>query len=93
MKLRCDRCWDMQIGQRARDYDLTTLRVHADHRDASHPCARCGHHETELHHFASAALFGWEESQRWPTAWLCPRCHRRWHRVMAWGASTSAAEA
>jgi hypothetical protein len=92
VKLRCDRCWDMQIGQRARDYDLPALPVHVDHRDTSHLCARCGHHETEEHHFAPVALFGWDEAQKWPTAWLCPRCHRYWHRVIDSAAAASTGE-
>ncbi len=39
----------------------------------------CGSFGTELHHWAPTAVFG-AEAVLWPTAQLCPDCHREWHR-------------
>jgi len=47
------------------------------------PCERCGTAEgTQVHHWAPRAIFGYIESDRWPTANLCPSCHSLWHRLM-----------
>lgn len=45
------------------------------------PCVVCGARGTEEHHWAPRALFG-EEAYVWPTAWLCPACHTRWHQTI-----------
>src|SRR5579885_519981 len=42
-------------------------------------CAVCGVRGAERHHWAPSALFG-NESERWPTSFLCQRCHSRWHQ-------------
>lgn len=47
------------------------------------PCDRCGTEgHRERHHWAPSHIFGWPESDSWPTSLLCPTCHREWHRVM-----------
>lgn len=47
-------------------------------------CERCGSAEgVEEHHWAPAALF--DDSDQWPTALLCPPCHRRWHSIVTPG--------
>lgn len=45
------------------------------------PCVVCGTHGTEEHHWAPRALFG-DEAHIWPTSWLCPACHTRWHQTI-----------
>lgn len=60
--------------------DLPVLR---DHRDGT-PCERCGSLDgVELHHWAPRGVFGMDEAERWPTGWLCPKCHNLWHIHMA----------
>ena len=53
-----------------------------DDRLTRPPCIRCGAFGTQLHHFAPRAIFGAEEAELWPSAWLCPDCHDYWHRMM-----------
>jgi hypothetical protein len=52
-----------------------------DLRVRNPPCQVCGGWGTELHHWAPRQFFG-VEAEHWPTAWLCPVCHQRWHAVM-----------
>jgi hypothetical protein len=58
------------------------LPIGIDDRMGRPPCTRCGAFGTELHHFAPRAVFGKEEADLWPTAWLCSGCHDYWHRMM-----------
>jgi hypothetical protein len=58
------------------------LPVVLDERTSRPPCVRCGGFGTDLHHFAPRAIFGTDEAEMWPTAWLCPDCHDYWHRMM-----------
>jgi hypothetical protein len=50
--------------------------------DAKKRCARCDSNANgvELHHWAPFGVF--DDLDQWPTAWLCPRCHLRWHQAM-----------
>ena len=45
-------------------------------------CQRCGLwvFGVERHHWAPADVF--KDFHQWPTAWLCPKCHHRWHETM-----------
>lgn len=45
----------------------------------SHSCFVCGSPYVENHHFAPRYLFD-DECERWPQAFLCKKCHARWHR-------------
>lgn len=58
------------------------LEVGIDERMCNPPCVRCGAFGTELHHFAPRAIFGPEEAELWPTAYLCGGCHRYWHATI-----------
>jgi hypothetical protein len=62
--------------------DKTGVPVGFDYRLINPPCVRCGDFGTQLHHFAPKALFGRDESELWPTAWLCQGCHDYWHRTV-----------
>lgn len=53
---------------------------HTDYSNDEHPCARCDSTLTEYHHFAPSAIF--TDSDFWPGAWLCKRCHALWHSAM-----------
>ena len=44
-------------------------------------CVVCGHDGAQCHHWAPLALFG-EDSENWPTSYLCQKCHTRWHQVV-----------
>jgi hypothetical protein len=45
------------------------------------PCERCGAPEpTQEHQWAPQALF--TDADEWPTAWLCQKCHSRYHQIM-----------
>ena len=65
------------------DEERSALAVVRDNRTRETArCEVCNAPEVELHHFAPVHLFGWEEADRWPTAWLCPDHHREWHRIV-----------
>lgn len=64
------------------DVNIDELPVVLDERLSRPPCIRCGAFGTELHHFAPRAIFGKDEAELWPTAWLCTGCHDFWHRMM-----------
>lgn len=86
VRLRCSRCGDLDFGYSNRDFQMASLPVHRDNSGRNPPCIVCGQADTELHHFAPTALFGWQEAERWPKDWLCRDCHTRWHRIMRAGA-------
>lgn len=44
-------------------------------------CVVCGWPEGETHHWAPRALFK-DESEEWPTDYLCKACHERWHKIV-----------
>ena len=44
-------------------------------------CAVCGSYQVELHHFAPKYLFG-DDSDNWPTAYLCREHHKQWHDIV-----------
>jgi hypothetical protein len=62
---------------------LDDLPIWRDYRGQNPPCAHCGAAESELHHWYPRELDGPEEADRWPTAWLCTRCHNLWHVKIA----------
>ena len=63
--------------------ERAAMQVVRDNRTAETArCEVCNAPDVELHHFAPRHIFGFEESDRWPTAWLCPECHRHWHRLV-----------
>lgn len=43
-------------------------------------CAVCRKTGTEYHHFAPKHLFGEDEAEKWPTAYLCKPHHDEWHQ-------------
>lgn len=61
--------------------NVAALRVAQDYRLTVPPCCVCGVRGVELHHWAPRVLFP-NEYDIWPTAWLCPKCHARWHNTM-----------
>ena len=72
----CDGCGrQFETGCESPESDLTT-----DHLGKNPACERCGAVESELHHWAPRALFA--DAEDWPKSWLCPPCHRLWHRTM-----------
>jgi predicted RNA-binding Zn-ribbon protein involved in translation (DUF1610 family) len=46
-----------------------------------HKCEVCGASGAQNHHWAPFFLFG-EDAHRWPTSYLCPSCHARWHELV-----------
>jgi hypothetical protein len=74
--LACDRMMAHDLPYSELEAQLFPLR-----RDTSAgECERCGRTGTEYHHWAPQAVF--IDADLWPTAWLCPKCHGEWHRVM-----------
>ena len=79
----CAECgYAVEPGQWLGERSADGLPIVLDERTSRPPCARCGAFGTELHHFAPRAIFGGDEAEMWPTAWLCPDCHDYWHRMM-----------
>lgn len=57
------------------------MPVHHSNVDPSLECARCGANDgVEEHHWGPRAIFN--DADSWPTDWLCPMCHRDWHRTI-----------
>lgn len=50
--------------------------------DDAKECEVCGSVGAEEHHWAPWYLFG-SDSDKWPTGFLCPSCHARWHQVIS----------
>ena len=69
-----------QALRKATDDDLVVLPMCRDnYQPPSDPCERCGKVDyLDNHHWAPRHLFG-DDCNNWPTAWLCPTCHREWH--------------
>jgi len=44
-------------------------------------CDVCSKEGAELHHWAPYAYFG-NEAEKWPTSYLCQKCHVRWHQLV-----------
>jgi hypothetical protein len=79
-KLRCRTCYKILGSPKLRDIDETA--VTSEVRDSSErpSCCRCGRTDAvEAHHWAPHHLFA--DADDWPTAPLCPACHRLWHVV------------
>jgi hypothetical protein len=56
------------------------------YRRCQGPCGQLA--QCEEHHWAPRAFFG-DECDQWPTAWLCRRCHERWHTRVTPGLCTA----
>jgi hypothetical protein len=81
----CVDCRDY-FGANYRHNRFTEEERHAmpvidDYTTSRPPCVVCGTRGTEEHHWAPRALFG-DEAYLWPTSWLCPGCHQRWHQTI-----------
>lgn len=85
---RCDECGEntgghgkwiphSEIGN-----TLDSLPIFDSYRAERPPCVRCGTFGTQLHHFMPRHVLGPVEADLWPTAWLCPSCHERWHQLV-----------
>jgi len=63
---------------------LDDIPLFRDYQKDAPPCAVCHSRTgTEEHHFAPRHIFGWEEAERWPKAYLCKACHDKWHQAIA----------
>lgn len=80
----CCSCGILFAGIKLASVDVESIRLYRDDRTTVPPCVVCGVRGTENHHWAPRALFG-EEADLWPTAWLCPGCHSRWHKLTRTG--------
>lgn len=75
----CDGLVGMAYGRSRFTADqIAAMPLAEDWTRTRPPCVRCGAWGTEEHHWAPRAVFG-PESDLWPTSWLCPNCHQRWH--------------
>lgn len=43
-------------------------------------CTRCGGAGAEYHHWAPKEVF--DDADNWPGAYLCVKCHHKWHEAM-----------
>jgi hypothetical protein len=58
------------------DYKRNAFQIK---NDVGFICERCGSENgVENHHWAPRALFA--DADDWPTSYLCPKCHRFWHK-------------
>jgi len=74
----CSRCATLSLYCLPKSSATRDLPLARDRLGEGKPCARCGRHGVELHHWAPRKYFG-EEAWLWPIDWLCRDCHRRWH--------------
>lgn len=85
---RCDECGEntggagVWIAHQDVGSALEALPVFDSYKPERPPCVRCGRFGTQLHHFMPVRCFGRVEADLWPTAWLCPDCHGRWHQTV-----------
>ena len=51
------------------------------------PCARCGHPDTQLHHYMpqTMACKAGINPDDWPTEYLCSTHHDQWHKLVTPG--------
>lgn len=61
--------------------NIESLPVVNDYRDLVQKCEVCGAAGVELHHWAPVHIFG-DDAYRWPTAFLCVKCHSKWHSLV-----------
>lgn len=81
-KLRDARAYEAVFGPLVQVVTGTEKAIASGKVDAPPPCAVCGSTEKiEKHHWAPQHLFG-DESENWPTAYLCQPCHVRWHQIV-----------
>jgi hypothetical protein len=84
---RCDKCGRNPDRKKpfysVKYFDMAALPILLDDRAASEPCAVCHKREgTQYHHWAPRHLFGFDESEKWPGAYLCQEHHTLWHRLV-----------
>jgi uncharacterized protein YlaI len=80
VQMRCTVCDTAKERKHdnARDFELPECANYS----TNEPCAACGTIGfLELHHWAPRHLFG-NDSDNWPTSYLCPDCHQRWHATV-----------
>lgn len=56
--------------------EITSILIEKDYRQEK--CQVCGTLGAEYHHWAPRHLFG-DAADKWPTGWLCKKCHDEWH--------------
>lgn len=79
----CEAC-GLQTQRYVSHSEAKRLGQEPEHINARFPrpqCEVCKTEGAELHHWAPYAIFG-DEASRWPTSYLCPACHDRWHRLV-----------
>lgn len=61
--------------------------LYQDNMKYSDPCAvsGCDRRDTEYHHWAPKAVFGYEEAEQYPGAYLCQYHHDHWHELTQTG--------
>jgi hypothetical protein len=75
--LRCVACGLQMANRGAKDDVMPVWYAEV----AQAPCERCGSTRgCELHHWAPRHLF--DDADDWPMSYLCPRCHREWHKIV-----------
>jgi hypothetical protein len=85
VRSECDECHRLFGTAIKQDYlDMESL---SDYSQECHnpPCARCGHPDTQLHHYfpQSLARKSGENPDDWPTEYLCSKHHFDvWHRIV-----------
>jgi DNA-directed RNA polymerase subunit M/transcription elongation factor TFIIS len=62
-------------------YVKTKTAEYIEKKQIQIKCEVCDANEGELHHWAPQYLFG-DEANRWPVAYLCRTCHRKWHDLV-----------
>jgi len=70
-------------GSSALDHALELgLPIMKNNIDSNYPCERCGstNDGVERHHWAPSSIFK-QDTESWPTSWLCRPCHTEWHHT------------
>lgn len=88
VKVHCDKC-ERGTGSLPKGMweSLRGMEIRVDDRRGTRkrpPCSveGCDQPGYERHHWAPKNIFGWEEAEKWPTAYLCRPHHREWHARM-----------
>jgi hypothetical protein len=62
--------------------ETSGIEVHRMHpMTLPYVCEVCDSEGAERHHWAPEHLFE-SDSEKWPTSYLCPPCHKKWHDIV-----------
>lgn len=87
VKMLCDECHELYADAVNQEFFEMDQLPEYERQNWNQPCARCGHPDTQLHHYfpqAMARAVG-ENPDAWPTEYLCSKHHDLWQQTVTPG--------